>query len=132
MLAADICTDLHQMYGAVPPAADAAIWWAYAAAVTLAVFDGILYWAYTSCWGGWFWDLCCVLGYMDVHIKQECVVLINLLFLLVQRQEDLSGICSQTHYDVICIYHKLPFTLISSSDSYVGDNYDKCDIITLI
>ena len=52
-------------YGAVPPAADAAIWWAYAAAVTLAVFDGILYWAYTSCRGGWFWDLCYVLGYMD-------------------------------------------------------------------
>ena len=67
MLAADI--PLYgaavDAYGAVKPDADAAIWWAFAAAVTLAVFDGILYWAYTSCWGGWFWDLCCVLGYMD-------------------------------------------------------------------
>ena len=59
-------------YGAVPPAADAAIWWAYAAAVTLAVFDGILYWAYTSCRGGWFWDLCCVLGYMDWAALAPC------------------------------------------------------------
>ena len=35
-------------YGAAPPAAAAAFWWAYAAAVTLAVLNGMLYWAYTS------------------------------------------------------------------------------------
>ena len=66
MLAADIplYRAAADAYGAVPPVPDA-IWWAYAAAVTLAVLDGILYCAYTSCWGGWFWDLCCVLGYMD-------------------------------------------------------------------
>ena len=45
MLATDI--PLYEVvvdaYGAVPPDA-AAIWWAYAAAVTLVVLDGMLYW----------------------------------------------------------------------------------------
>ena len=52
MLAADIPLygAAADVYGAVPPAADAANWLAYAAVVTLAVLDGILCWAYTSCW----------------------------------------------------------------------------------
>ena len=67
------CTDIPlyrataDTYRAVPPtaAAAAAIWWAYAAAVTLALLDGMFYWALTSCWGGWFGDIYCVLWYMD-------------------------------------------------------------------
>ena len=53
MLAADIPLygAAADAYGAVPPAVDAAIWWAYVAAVTLAVLDAISHTYSQTCLG---------------------------------------------------------------------------------